>query len=50
MFLITDTYGTRQWAWGRTEALSWLAACGPDATVRNLWGRVVASRSYRRSS
>lgn len=49
MFLITDTYGTHQWAFGRIEALAWLAAAGPDAQVRNVWGRVVASRSFSRA-
>ena len=44
MYLITDTYGTRQRAWTRSEALSWLAACSPDAKVTNLWGRLVATR------
>lgn len=44
MFLITDNYGTRKWTWGRAEALQWLACCAPDATVRNVWGRVVARR------
>jgi hypothetical protein len=44
MYLITDTYGTRQRAWTRTEALSWLAACSPEAKVTNIWGRVVATR------
>lgn len=48
MFLITDSYGTRQWALGRREALEWLAAAGPDAQVRNVWGRVVAQRSFQR--
>lgn len=45
MYLITDTYGTRQRAWTRTEALAWLAACSPDAQVHNIWGRLVATRS-----
>lgn len=44
MCLITCTYGTRQRAWSRTEALAWLAAAGPDATVFDLFGRVVARR------
>lgn len=47
MFLVTDDYGTRKWAVGRAEALEWLACCGPRATVRNLWGRVVASRTQK---
>jgi hypothetical protein len=36
MYLITDTYGTRQRAWTRSEALAWLAACSPDAQVHNI--------------
>lgn len=45
MYLITDTYGTRQRAWTRSEALAWLAACSPDAQVHNIWGRLVATRT-----
>lgn len=44
MYLITDTYGTRQRAWTRTAALEWLAACSPEAQVHNIWGRLVATR------
>jgi len=46
MFLITDTYGTRQRAWTRASALEWLAACSPEARVTNIWGRVVAVRTF----
>lgn len=49
MFLVTDSYGTHQWALGRAAALQWLAACSPDAEVRNIWGRVVASRTIATS-
>jgi hypothetical protein len=45
MYLITDTYGTRQRAWTRSEALAWLAACSPEAQVHNIWGRLVATRT-----
>jgi len=46
MYLITDTYGTRQRAWTRTAALEWLAACSPEAQVTNIFGRLVATRSF----
>ena len=46
MYLITDSYGTSQRAWTRTTALAWLAACSPDAQVTNVWGRVVALRTF----
>lgn len=46
MYLITDTYGTRQRAWTRTTALEWLAACSPEATVTDIFGRVVATRTF----
>lgn len=45
MYLITCTYGTRKRAWSRAEALAWLACCGPRATVRDLFGRIVATRN-----
>jgi hypothetical protein len=45
MYLITDSYGTRQRAWTRTVALEWLAACSPDARVHNIWGQLVAIRT-----
>jgi hypothetical protein len=45
MYLITDDFGTRQRAWTRAQALDWLAFCSPKATVTNIWGRVVASRT-----
>lgn len=48
MYLITDSYGTRQRAWSRASALSWLAAAAPQATVTNIWGRVVATRTQVR--
>lgn len=44
MYLITDSYGTRQRAWSRTEALEWLACCSPEAQVTDIFGRVVAVR------
>lgn len=49
MYLITDDYGTRQRAWTRASALSWLAACSPQAKVTNLWGRVVGVRNQIRA-
>ena len=49
MYIITDNYGTHQRAWTRTAALEWLAACAPEATVRNIWGRVVAARTYHKA-
>jgi hypothetical protein len=48
LYCITDSYGTRQWAWGRRQALEWLAAASPDAQVRNLWGKLVAERKQAR--
>ena len=46
MYLITDSYGTRQTAWSWTNALSWLAACSPDARISNRFtGRLLATRS-----
>jgi hypothetical protein len=45
MFCVTCNYGTHQWVIGRAAALEWLAACGPRATVRNIWGRTVAARN-----
>lgn len=45
MYLITDSYGTRKVAWSRSEAIAWLAACSPDAVIRNrITGRVLAAR------
>lgn len=44
MYLITDNYGTRQRTWSKAEAMQWLSCCAPQATVTNLWGRVVATR------
>lgn len=46
MYLITDSYGTRQTCWLWSTALSWLAACSPDAAIFNrVTGRMLASRS-----
>lgn len=45
MYLITDTYGTRQVAWRYATAVEWLAACSPRAEIRNRFtGRVLAWR------
>ncbi len=45
MYLITDNYGTRQVAWTWAEALSWLEAAAPVATIRNRFTlRVIARR------
>jgi hypothetical protein len=44
MYLITDSYGTRQRAWTRAEALDWLRYCSPEAEIHNIWGRLVARR------
>ena len=44
MYLITDTYGTRQRAWTRAEAFDWLRHCSPEAQIHNIWGRLVAAR------
>lgn len=45
MYLITDTFGTRQRAWSRAEALDWLAHCSEQAWVHDLFGRLVATRT-----
>lgn len=45
MYLVIDNYGTRQRAWSRAEALDWLRYCAPHAIVRDLFGRVVATRT-----
>lgn len=48
MFMVTDSYGTRQTCWSWAEALRWLAACSPVAQVRNRFtGRVIAAREVR---
>lgn len=44
MYLITDTFGTRQRAWSRAEALEWLACCSDTAWVHDIFGRLVATR------
>ncbi len=44
MYLITDSFGTRQRAWSRAEALAWLAKCSDEAQVADIFGRVVATR------
>jgi hypothetical protein len=44
MYIITDSFGTRQRAWSRTEALAWLAKCSDQAQVADIFGRVVATR------
>jgi len=47
MFLITDSYGTRQIAWTMSGALSWLAVCSPDAVITNRFtGKRVAARYF----
>jgi hypothetical protein len=45
MYLITDSFGTRQRAWSRAEALAWLAKCSDQAQVADIFGRVVATRN-----
>jgi hypothetical protein len=44
MYLITDSYGTKQRAWTRKTALEWLACCSDDARIVNVWGKTVAVR------
>jgi hypothetical protein len=44
MYLITDSFGTRQRAWSRAEALAWLAKCSDEAQVADIFGRVLATR------
>lgn len=49
MYVITDSYGTRQTAWTRRTAMAWLAVCSPDAQIAHrLTGMLIASRSYVR--
>ena len=45
MYLITDDYGTRVRCWTRADALDWLRYCSPRTEVRNIWGRLVATRT-----
>jgi hypothetical protein len=45
MYLITDSFGTRQRAWSRIEALAWLAKCSDEAQVAGIFGRIVAIRT-----
>lgn len=45
MYLITDTFGTRQRAWSRTEALAWLSKCSDTAWVHDCFGRLLATRT-----
>lgn len=45
MYLITDSYGTRQRAWSRANALDWLRYCSPEAKITDIFGRVVATRT-----
>lgn len=48
MFLITDSYGTRQIAWTHADALDWLRHCSPSAEIRNRFtGRLLARREVR---
>lgn len=45
MYRIIDSYGTNKACWTWCEALSWLAACSPDAVICNRFtGRVIATR------
>ena len=49
MYKVQDSYGTNKTAWTKREALSWLAACSPQAFITHrLTGKVVASRSFVR--
>jgi len=46
MYLITDSYGTRQTCYTWRTALEWLAACSPDAAIFNrVTGRLLSTRS-----
>lgn len=48
MYRVVDSYGTNKTCWTWAEALSWLAACSPQARVCNrITGRVVAGREVR---
>lgn len=44
MYIITDTYGTRQRSWSRADALDWLTYCSETAWVHDIFGRLVAMR------
>lgn len=44
MYLITDTFGTRQRAWSRAEALAWLAKCSDEAWIHDCFGRLLVTR------
>lgn len=44
MYIITDTYGTRQRSWSRADALDWLTYCSETAWVHDIFGRLVATR------
>lgn len=45
IYLITDDYGTRQYAWTLRGAVAWFPYCGSHVTVRNvLTGRLVCGR------
>ncbi len=46
MYLITDTYGTRQTTWKWSQALQWLACCSKEqGTIYNRFtGKIVAVR------
>lgn len=49
MYVVTDSYGTRQTCWTWRTVLAWLAACSPDAIVTHrLTGVMLAHRSQRR--
>ena len=50
MYVVTDSYGTRQTCWTWRTVLAWLAACSPDAIVTHrLTGVMLAHRSQRRA-
>lgn len=45
MYQIIDSYGTKKIAWTWDGALSWLAACSPEAYIINrLNSKVIACR------
>ena len=49
MYCIVDTYGTRQTAWRWAAALTWLAACSPNAAIyHRVTGRLIAHRQFER--
>lgn len=46
MYRVTCDFGTNQTTWKFSEALAWVAACGPNARITNrLTGRFVAGRA-----